>query len=114
MAEECRVGVHSGETLAEVCEKGHTRHRIWGKIQEAEAKGLHDVTKEIGEGRTKPAGKIVDKKGYRFGAASVSRRILVVPIVSFSSSASTSLQSLMRTGGARRTSQNAGGSFSSI
>ena len=63
MAEERRVGVHPGETLAEVCEKGHARHRIRGKIQEAEAKGVHDVAEEIGEGRTKPARKIVNKEG---------------------------------------------------
>ena len=44
----------------------------------------------------------------------MSRRILVVATVSFSSSASTLLQSLLRTDDARRTSQNAGGSFSSI
>ena len=63
MAEERRVGVHPGEALAEVREKGHARHRIRSKIQEAEAKGVHDVAEEIGEGRTEPAGKIIDKEG---------------------------------------------------
>ena len=62
MAEERRVGVHPGEALAEMREKGHARHRIRGKIQEAEAKGMHDVAEEIGEGRTKTAGEIVDKE----------------------------------------------------
>ena len=63
MAKERRVGVNPGEAFAEVREKGHTRHRIRGKIQEAEAKGVHDVAEEIEEGGTKPAGKIVDKEG---------------------------------------------------
>ena len=63
MAEERRVGVHPGEALTEVRKEGHARHNIWGKIQEAEAKGVHDVAEEIGEGRTKPAGKIVNKEG---------------------------------------------------
>ena len=70
MAEERRVGVHPGEALAEMREKGHARHHIRSKIQEAEAKGMHDVAEEIEEGRTEPAGKIMTKKGYRFGAAS--------------------------------------------
>ena len=63
MAEERRVGVHPGEALAEMREKGHARHRIRSKIQEAEAKGMHDVAEEIGEGRTEHAGKIIDKEG---------------------------------------------------
>ena len=63
MAEERRVGVHPGEALAEMREKGHARHHIRSKIQEAEAKGMHDVAEEIGEGRTEPAGKIIDKEG---------------------------------------------------
>ena len=32
MAEKRRVGVHPGEALAEMREKGHARHRIQGKI----------------------------------------------------------------------------------
>ena len=63
MAEERRVGVHPGEALAEMREKGHACHRIRSKIQEAEAKCMHDVAEEIGEGRTEPAGKIIDKEG---------------------------------------------------
>ena len=63
MAKERRVGVHPGKALTEVREKGHARHRIRSKIQEAEAKGMHDVAEEIGEGRTEPAGKIIDKEG---------------------------------------------------
>ena len=63
MAEKRRAGMHSGKALAEMGEKGHARHIIWGKIQEAEAKGMHDVAEEIGEGRTEPAGKIIDKEG---------------------------------------------------
>ena len=63
MAEERRVGMHPGETLAEVRKKSHARHDIWSKIQKVEAVGVHDVAEEIGEGRTKPAGKIVDKEG---------------------------------------------------
>ena len=63
MAEERCVVLHPSETLAEVREKGHAHHRIRGKIQEAEAKGVHDVAEEIGEGRTKTAGKIVAKEG---------------------------------------------------
>ena len=62
MAKERRVGVHAGEALAEMREKGHARHRIRSKIQEAEAKGMHDVAEEIGEGRTEPAGKVVDEE----------------------------------------------------
>ena len=63
MAEERHVGVHPGEAFAEVREKGHARHRIRSKIQEAEAKGMHDVAEEIGEARTEPVGKIIDKEG---------------------------------------------------
>ena len=57
MVEERRVGVHPGETFAEVREKGHARHNIWGKIQEAEAKGVHDVAEEIREGGQRPQEK---------------------------------------------------------
>ena len=39
------AGVHPGEAFAEVREKGRARHRIRGKIQEAEAGGVHDVAK---------------------------------------------------------------------
>ena len=62
VAEKRRVGVHPGETFAEVREKGHARHSIRGEIQKAEAKGMHDVAEEIRKGRTKPAGEIVDKE----------------------------------------------------
>src|SRR4051812_35573448 len=61
MAKERRVGMHPGEALAEMREKGHARHRIRSKIQEVETKGMHDVAEEIKEGRTEPAGKIIDK-----------------------------------------------------
>ena len=63
MAKERHVGVHPSEAFAEVREEGHARHCIQGKIQEAEAKGVHDVAEEIREWRTKPAGKIVNKEG---------------------------------------------------
>ena len=43
MAKERRVGVHPGEAFAEVREKGHARHRIRSKIQEAKAEGVNNV-----------------------------------------------------------------------
>ena len=57
MAEERRVGMHPGETLAEVCKKSHARHDIWSKIQKVEAVGGHDVAEEIREGGQKPQEK---------------------------------------------------------
>ena len=62
MVEERRVGMHPGETLAEVREKSHARHDIWSKIQKVEAVGVHEVTEEIREGGTEPAGEVVDKE----------------------------------------------------
>ena len=50
MAEERRVGMHPGETLAEVRKKSHACHDIWSKIQKVEAVGVHDVIEEIREG----------------------------------------------------------------
>ena len=47
MAEESRVGVHPGEALTEMREKGHARHRILREVQEMEAVGVHDVFEEI-------------------------------------------------------------------
>ena len=57
MAEERRVGVHPGEAFAEVHEKGHARHSNWGKIQEAEAKGMHDVAEKSEKGGQSPQEK---------------------------------------------------------
>ena len=50
MAEEHRVGMHSGKALAEMGENGHARHGIWSEIQKVEVVGVHDVTEEIREG----------------------------------------------------------------
>ena len=55
VAEERRVGMHPGETLAEVRKESHARHDIWSKIQEVEAVGVHDVAEEIGERGTEAA-----------------------------------------------------------
>ena len=63
MAEERSVGVHPGEALAEMREKGDACHRIRSKIQEAEAKSVHDVAEEIGEGGTEPARNVINKEG---------------------------------------------------
>ena len=54
--------MHPGKTLAEVREKSHARHDIWRKIQKVKAVGVHDVVEEVGEGRTEPAGEVVDKE----------------------------------------------------
>ena len=62
MAEECHVGMHPGEALAEVREKSHARHSIRSKIQKVEAVGVHDVIEEIGERGTEPAGEVVNKE----------------------------------------------------
>ena len=50
MAEERRIRMHPGETLAEVRKKSHARHGIWIKIQKVEVVGVHDVAEEIREG----------------------------------------------------------------
>ena len=62
MAEERRVGVHPGETLAEVREKSHACPSIWSKIQKVKAVGVHAIIEEVREGRTEPAGEVVDKE----------------------------------------------------
>ena len=62
MAEEHCIGVNPDEALLEVCEKGHARHDIWGKIQKAEAEGIHDILEEIRERGTEPAREIVDEE----------------------------------------------------
>ena len=62
MAEKRRVGMHSGEALAEMGEKIHARHDIWSKIQKVEAIGVHDVTEEIREGGAEAARKVVDEE----------------------------------------------------
>ena len=63
MAEERRAWNYPGEPFAEVGEESHARHRIWGEIQKTEAKSVHDVTEEIGEGRTQPTREIINEEG---------------------------------------------------
>ena len=54
MAEERRVGMHPGETLAEVRKESQARHGIQSKIQKVEAVGVHEVVEEIREGGQRP------------------------------------------------------------
>ena len=50
VAEERRVGEQSGEALAEMGEKSHARHDVWGEVQTVKAVCVHDVIEEIREG----------------------------------------------------------------
>ena len=49
VAEKLRAGMHSGEALTEMGEKGHAHHGIWSEIQKVEAIGVHEIIEEIGE-----------------------------------------------------------------
>ena len=62
VAEERRVGEHSGEALAEMRKKRHARHSIRSEIQKVEAVCVHDIIEEIGERGAKAAGKVIDEK----------------------------------------------------
>ena len=54
VAEECYVWVDSDKVFAQMCENCHGQDGVGGEIKEAEPVGVHDVAKELREGRAEP------------------------------------------------------------
>jgi hypothetical protein len=69
VAEERRVGEHSGEALAKVSKEGHARHDVRREIKEMKAIGVHDIIEKIGERGAKATGEIVNEKGVPIWAS---------------------------------------------
>ena len=69
MAEESSARHAPGKVFAEVSKDRHASYGIWHEIKEMEAKGEHDVVKEIRERGAEPARKVIDKEGVPIGAS---------------------------------------------